>query len=816
MLSVQELASKIIPRKTALFLGAGASIPSGAPSGAELAGRLWDLLGKGNRLSDDLTETCSILENKCGRKELVDGVRALLHSLQPAGGLLLLPEFDWSSIYTTNFDTLVEAAFRRMNRPVVPVRSNFDYSKIEASEGVPLFKLHGCLFSDVVDGNVARMVLTERDYEEYQPFREVLFKRLEFDLLTKDLLVIGYSLRDAHIRRDMTEAARLHHMRGAPGRLFALIYEPDPDRALLIERKGFTIIFGGIDEFFQALSEALPVPDPSAALSSGAILELPPSLRSSTIEVHHALTLSPDSVRLFNGGAGSYADIKAGLTVRRSTCQRLVDEFLMTSKRFLTIIGVAGVGKTTLARHVSLGLVEKGYLAWEHKSDFPFKHPQWVDVDRQLRARGSRGVLLIDDCPEFLRHINQLADKLCLAGDPALTVIMTASSSQWLPRTKSSNLFKHGFVEKLSILSELDIEAFVNLVARQSAIRGLVDPAFATMNRADQIRRLRYRCAADMFVCLKSIFATDALDAILLREYAVLQPELQDIYRHVCALEAAGTRVHRQLVVRLLGIEADKIRALLSLLEGLVEEYDIAEEDGLYGWQTRHPVIASTIARYKYAMQDELFSLLKSVATNLNPTVYVELRTIRDICGDQGVGRLTDPRHRLEIYQALIAMAPGERIPRHRLIGELLRLDDLNGAEHAIKAAEREVGIDSPISRYSVKLALRRAFVTVGIMDEDRKALLYQASALALRFVERSKHDKYAYFAYADVGLALAESFGEVVVLDDAVSRAQVAAEHILDPHFLSELTKLEQERQRFVGSDEDPPGEAGFGVGGG
>jgi hypothetical protein len=69
-------------------------------------------------------------------------------------------------------------------------------------------------------------------------------------------------------------------------------------------------------------------------------------------------------------------------------------------------------------------------------------------------------------------------------------------------------------------------------------------------------------------------------------------------------------------------------------------------------------------------------------------------------------------------------------------------------------------------------------------MDEDRRALMHQASASRSQgHRSRPKKDRYSYFAYGDVGLALVETFGEVATLDDAIARMRVAAEFILDPH---------------------------------
>ncbi len=59
-IALSALKAAIDPSKTALLLGAGASVPSGAPTGTQLAHTLWTKVAKSEPESDDLTETASM------------------------------------------------------------------------------------------------------------------------------------------------------------------------------------------------------------------------------------------------------------------------------------------------------------------------------------------------------------------------------------------------------------------------------------------------------------------------------------------------------------------------------------------------------------------------------------------------------------------------------------------------------------------------------------------------------------------------------------------------------------------------------------
>lgn len=796
-ISLEALRERIDPKRCVLLLGAGASIPSGAPSGADLARALWADVSKTDSQSDDLIDTASILERRHGRRPIVELVRSKLSKLEPTGGMSALPQFGWNAIFSTNFDKIVEKSYRGAGIPLAVIRSNFDLTNKENREDLSLYKIHGCISQDRAFGDKASMILTEQDYEEFERYRQSMFATMQALMMTNDMIIIGQSLRDRHLN-DLVKKVLSYRQEGVGTEFYVLIYDRDDLRAPLLEDRGAKVVFGSIDEFSHVMAQGArgavePTLDPLGDV------RLPGMVISSVYEVGKRRNDTPNVNRMFNGGSATYADIRTGATFERSRFAEVVDRLDKGSSPIAVIIGSAGVGKTTFARQIASEISLKGFEAWEHRNDFPFQAKPWLAVEADLRQAGKSGVLVLDECTRFLRQVNLLIDEIGKLEDPALRIVATANAAQWAPRLKSSMIFKKGMVLEISRLDNSEINSLINLYQNNSDVRKLVLKEFQSLPRATQYSRLREKCAADMFVCLSNIFANENLDTILLSEFDELDESYQEYYRYVAALEAVGTRVHRQLLMRMLNIGAQEISSALNGLSGIIDEYDIKPRYGIYGWSTRHIVIARKITDYKFSNYDELENLFDNIIDNINPAIPIEMQSVRDLCDkDFGIGRLGDTIARQRLYKRLIEAAPGERIPWHRLVRELLDYGSLEDVEYGIRNAVESVGSDGPLDRYKVRLLLARAERTSGISDGDRLALVRRAFEVAEANIGHHPNDKFSYRSLCDVALKLVQRGESPYVLDGPIAKMREAAEHILDPEMDRELKHYEDLRARL------------------
>jgi hypothetical protein len=62
-------------------------------------------------------------------------------------------------------------------------------------------------------------------------------------------------------------------------------------------------------------------------------------------------------------------------------------------------------------------------------------------------------------------------------------------------------------------------------------------------------------------------------------------------------------------------------------------------------------------------------------------------------------------------------VAPGERVPRHRLIRNLIESGAFEKAETEIRIFNKDFGPDGPVHRYRVNLMVSRATRMLGILE---------------------------------------------------------------------------------------------------
>ena len=174
------------------------------------------------------------------------------------------------------------------------------------------------------------------------------------------------------------------------------------------------------------------------------------------------------------------------------------------------------------------------------------------------------------------------------------------------------------------------------------------------------------------------------------------------------------------------------ISSVLDNLAGIVKEYTVSERDGIYCWRGRHGVIMGIIAEYKFAESENFFDLYERVIESLNPTYDIEIRTLRELSTiSTGIRRIGDREQQNRLLAKMISVAPGERVPRHRMIRNLIDTGKFEQAEAEIRLFTKDFGEDGPVYRYRVILALERARNAPGLLEEDRLVILERARVLA-------------------------------------------------------------------------------------
>jgi hypothetical protein len=189
---IQHYAKQACNGDTSLFLGAGISASAGYPSWKDLLQPCAKELGLQIDDSIDLYLLAQYYSNQFGysalKRIINDNVNRLMYESNLVDELLNL---NFKSIWTTNYDTVLEKNFFKRNILTNTVYNDKDLSNITQNDRVNIYKLNGDI------ANLDKIVITQNDIESYGPNHELLLTFFKRELVVRTFLFLGYSFADS-------------------------------------------------------------------------------------------------------------------------------------------------------------------------------------------------------------------------------------------------------------------------------------------------------------------------------------------------------------------------------------------------------------------------------------------------------------------------------------------------------------------------------------------------------------------------------------------------------------------------------------------
>lgn len=258
---IKRLIKHIAKEDVVPFLGSGFSLKAGAPSvrrlkeaivadgGPDFAEEIGDL----KKLSlAELSE--KHIEYNGGSRNALLSLLKREFELQPADlsdhdYLRRIPHF--KSIYTTNYETFIEAAYPVSE--LLVVNSNESYTFV-GSKQITLYKIHGDLSTLSSPDSV---VISTTDYKEYFKGKrfEHLWTQFRTDAGKSTLLFIGYSLEDPNILNIIRNVRNLSG--GSAKEWFLVAPNLNDSKAKQLKKLGVTYIDAKAEEIFPQILETL-------------------------------------------------------------------------------------------------------------------------------------------------------------------------------------------------------------------------------------------------------------------------------------------------------------------------------------------------------------------------------------------------------------------------------------------------------------------------------------------------------------------------------------------------------------------------------
>ncbi|WP_338665906.1 SIR2 family protein [Pararoseomonas sp. SCSIO 73927] len=221
---VREWGDALRGGTAAAFIGSGASLEANYPSWPELMKERATELGITLRAHDDLTVVAQHYLNLGESKR--SEIKRWIADQFPEGrrtpaAIRVLARLPLRTLWTTNYDRLLEAAWRERGLILDAKKRQSDLAHPKANADAVLYKMHGCA------SDPDSLVIAKDDYDLYLREREAFSTALAADLMGRRMLFLGFGHNDPNLAFLFSMLRRLFPSQAAQH--FSIGRQPSPE-----------------------------------------------------------------------------------------------------------------------------------------------------------------------------------------------------------------------------------------------------------------------------------------------------------------------------------------------------------------------------------------------------------------------------------------------------------------------------------------------------------------------------------------------------------------------------------------------------------
>jgi len=829
------LLSQIKDGNAVLVLGAGASIgatnPNGnhMPKGKELGEILSDNFLGGKYKDSPLAHIAEYAISESDLITVQTFLRDYFENFEPTEAHKRLCLFRWLGLATTNYDLLIEKAYKTVHGAVQkpePFIENGDrvVQSMRDPRCVMLLKLHGCITR--ITNEKCKLILTPDHYASYLQGRDRIFNHLQNWAIEKPIIFIGQSLEDPDLRAVLAQLELLGECRP---RYYFVSPDMDEIRSRLWEKKKISPLIYTFHDFMCELEKSIPklqrglaAVRPSGAqqhpimqrFKTNNIVLSPTCMQflSTDAEYVNAITATNNvnPKDFYKGMDTGWSAIEQKLDVPRHLADTIVTDHVLTNSHsdrpeILLIKAHAGAGKSILLKRLAWDIAK----SYENISLFVKPHGIITSLPLQeiINNCNDRVFLFIDDAAERIREIQALVRNIGPEGK-LLTIIMAERINEWNVLENSiESLITTPY--ELKYLSTKEIGLLISLLEVHNALGELTH-----CSNEERLASFEEKAGRQLLVALHEVTLGRKFEDIIEDEYNNIQPiDAQKMYLTICVLNRLGVPVRAGIIARIHGIPfTDFEKRLFKPLEHVVHtEYDAVTRDYMY--RARHKQIAEMVFQRILRKQEERYDAYLRCLRELNIDYDSDKSAFRKmIRGRVIVDMFPDHELATRIYDIAQHITQNDAYSlQQKAIYEMNRPNaNLTEAAILLENAYRLQPNDDTVKHSIAENLLKRAESARTTLE--RSKLFDDASKICASLKTSTTRSSYPFHTMVKIGIMkLKDACSEIPLSDEVIKSLLKDVENNLfeglqkypgDPYLLtaeSELAKVIADSDRAI-----------------